>query len=163
MNRINIAQSHFDYPDSDPEGFKGGMVRPGPDFGATRTGVSAYELPPAQALCPYHYEWGEEEWLLVLEGKPTLRDPAGEHELGPMDLVFFERGPGGAHKVTNETDDTVRFLMFSDLVFPAATVYPDSDKIGIWTDRDRTDSVMVRRSSNFDYYEGEVDKEKRAL
>ena len=93
MNRVNLAQAKFEYPDTDPEGFIGGMVRPGPDLGAKTTGVSSYELPPGQALCPYHYEWGEEEWLLVMEGRPTLRDPDGEHELQPMDLVFFARGP----------------------------------------------------------------------
>jgi len=156
MNRVNLAQAKFEYPESDPEGFIGGMVRPGPEFGAKTTGVSSYELPPGQALCPYHYEWGEEEWLLVVEGRPTLRDPDGEHELEPMDLIFFTRGPEGAHKVQNDTADPVRFIMFSDLVYPAATVYPDSDKIGIWTDRDKTDSHMARRADNLDYYDGEV-------
>jgi len=46
--------------------------------------------------------------------------------------------------------------MFSDLRWPAATVYPDSDKVGIWTDRDRTDSLLTRRSSGVEYYDGEV-------
>ena len=156
MKRINLAQAQFEYPDTDPDGFVGGMVRPGPGFGAKQTGVSSYELPPGQALCPYHYEWGEEEWLLVTEGHPTLRDPDGEHELAPMDLVFFPIGPEGAHKVQNDTAEPVRFLMFSDLVHPAATVYVDSDKIGIWTDQGRTDSLMVKRSSGVDYYEGEL-------
>ena len=156
MKRVNLAQAEFNYPDDDPDGFKGGMVRPGPDFGAKTTGVSSYELPPGQALCPYHYEWGEEEWLLVTEGHPTLRDPDGEHELGPMDLVFFEIGPEGAHKVRNDTAEPVRFLMFSNIAHPTATVYVDSDKIGVWTDPDRTDSMMTKRSSGVDYYEGEL-------
>jgi uncharacterized cupin superfamily protein len=156
MNRVNLSQAQFDYPDTDPDGFVGGMVRPGPEFGATKTGLSSYELPPGQALCPYHYEWGEEEWLLVTEGRPTLRDPDGEHELQPMDLVFFPIGPEGAHKVQNDTAEPVRFLMFSNLVYPTATVYPDSDKIGMWTDADKSDSHMARRSASLDYYDGEV-------
>ena len=32
-------------------------------------------------------------------------------------------------------------MMFSNLVYPAATVYPDSDKIGIWTDRDSPTAI----------------------
>jgi len=156
MKSINLAQTKLDYPAGDPEGFKGGIVRPGPDLGALKTGVSLYELPPGQALCPYHYEWGEEEWLLVLEGRPTVRDPDGERELAPMDLVFFAVGPEGAHRIQNDSAENVRFLMFSDLVWPAATVYPDSDKVGIWTDRERTDSVVVRRSAGVEYYDGEV-------
>ena len=156
MHRVSLTNPDFDYPDDDPEGFKGGMVRPGPDFGAKMSGASHYELPPGQALCPYHYEWGEEEWLLVTEGRPTLRDPEGEHKLEPMDLVFFPVGPEGAHRVQNDTAEPVRFLMFSNLVYPTATVYVDSDKIGMWTDPKKTDSVMVRRSSGVDYYDGEL-------
>ena len=156
MKKINLADAEYDYPETDPEGFRGGMVRPGREWGATMTGISSYELPPGQALCPYHYEWGEEEWLLVTEGRPTLRDPDGEHELSPHDLVFFPIGPTGAHRVQNDTQDPVRFLMFSNLVFPAATVYPDSDKVGVWTDPEKQDSLVVRRSSGVDYYDGEL-------
>ena len=36
------------------------------------------------------------------------------------------------------------------------SVYPDSDKIGIWTSSERTDSIRVRRESHVDYYDGEV-------
>jgi len=154
--RISLADPRFKFDPADPEGFKGGMLRPGPEVGAAMTGVSFYELPPGQALCPYHYEWGEEEWLLVTNGSPTLRDPDGEHQLEPMDLVFFSVGPAGAHQVRNDTDQLVRCLMFSNVVHPTATVYPDSDKIGMWTDSERTDSLLVRRTAGLKYYDGEV-------
>jgi hypothetical protein len=45
--------------------------------------------------------------------------------------------------------------MFSDVKHPAATVYPDSDKIGIWTGN-RDDDLLVFRSSGVGYYDGEV-------
>ncbi len=156
MNRINVANPpEFTYDDSDPEGFRAGMVRPGPGWGAERTGSSVYELPPGQALCPYHYEQGEEEWLLVLEGRPTVRDPDGETELEPFDLLFFPPGPRGAHALRNPTSETVRVLMWSDIGFPGVTVYPDSDKVGVW-DRDKSESRMLRRSPHLDYFDGEV-------
>ena len=154
MNRINIAAPEFVYDPADPEGFRSGMARYGPSLGAKQTGASAYEIPPGQALCPYHYEYAEEEWLLVLEGRPTVRDPDGSHELEPWDLVFFTTGPEGAHKVQNETDEAVRVLMWSDLLHPAATVYPDSDKIAVWTGN-KEDDVIVRRSSGVEYFDGE--------
>jgi len=156
MNRINLARSELEFDPTDAQGFKAGMLRPGPKLGAKNTGATLYELPPGEALCPYHYEWAEEEWLLVLQGSPTVRDPDGEHRLEPMDVVFFETGPGGAHRVQNDSAEPVRVLMFSDLRWPAATVYPDSDKVGIWTDPDRTDSLLVRRSSGVEYYDGET-------
>jgi hypothetical protein len=44
--------------------------------------------------------------------------------------------------------------MFSTVMHPAATVYPDSDKIAVWTGN-KNDDVMVRRSSAVDYFDGE--------
>jgi uncharacterized cupin superfamily protein len=154
MRRINVEAPEFSYDAEDPEGFRAGVARLGKLLGATSTGASVYELPPGQALCPYHYEVGEEEWLLVLEGNPTLRTPEGSERLEPWDVAFFPRGAEGAHGVSNQTEQPARVLMFSDVVVPTATVYPDSDKVGIWTGDAETD-VMVRRDSAVDYYEGE--------
>ena len=97
MRRINIADPAFTYDPGDPEGFRAGMLRFGPQVGAKRTGTSVYELPAGQAICPYHYEYGEEEWLLVLSGRPTLRTPDGSEQLEPWDSVHFPEGPTGAH------------------------------------------------------------------
>ncbi len=152
--RVNIAAPRFDYDADDPEGFRAGMFRFGPLLGAAQLGASLYELPPGQAICPYHYEYAEEEWLLVLVGQPTLRRPEGSEILAPWDVVCFATGPQGAHGVRNETAETVRVLMWSTVRHPAATVYPDSDKIAIWTGN-HDDDVMVRRASAVDYFDGE--------
>jgi uncharacterized cupin superfamily protein len=154
MRKVNIASPHFTYEDTDPEGFRAGMHRLGKAVGAERTGISVYDLPPGQAICPYHYEYAEEEWLLVLEGTPTVRTPEGEQRLEPWDVLCFPRGPAGAHRVQNDTDDAVRVLMFSDVVYPAITVYPDSDKFGIYPGNPE-DKLLVKRSSGVDYFEGE--------
>ena len=154
MRKINVDEIDFEYDASDPEGFRSGMKRFGKRLGARATGVSIYELAPGQAICPYHYEYAEEEWLVVLEGAPTLRHPDGSEVLRPWDVAFFETGPGGAHGVRNETPDVVRVMMFSEVRYPAATVYPDSDKIGIWTGNE-ADNAMVPRSANVDYFHNE--------
>jgi uncharacterized cupin superfamily protein len=154
MHRFSLSNPQFEYEDSDPEGFRSGLMRMGRGT-AKRTGVSLYELPPGQAICPYHYELGEEEWLLVQEGRPTLRTPDGEEQLDPSDLIFFPTGPEGAHKVTNATESVVRVVMWSEVVYPTATVYPDSDKLGVFT-ADRADNLMVKRSSGVEYFEGET-------
>lgn len=154
MRRINIAGPAFSFDPDDPEGFRSGVFRFGPQVEAEQTGASVYDLPPGQAVCPYHYEHGEEEWLLVLEGHPSLRTPEGTERLDPFDVVFFPRGPEGAHGIRNETDGAVRVLMWSTVVYPAVTVYPDSDKVGVYT-ADRTDDVIVPRSSGVNYFHGE--------
>jgi uncharacterized cupin superfamily protein len=156
MKPINIASPEFEYDGDDPEGFRSGMARFGKLLGgAEESGITVYELPPGQAVCPYHYEVGEEEWLLVLEGNPTLRHPEGSERLDPHDLVFFEKGPAGAHGIRNETEETARVLMFSTVVIPTATVYPDSDKVGVWSGDPMAD-VIVRRSSSVEYFDGEA-------
>jgi uncharacterized cupin superfamily protein len=155
MKRTNIDNPEFSWDESDPAGFRAGMARLGKLLGAQETGITVYELPPGQAVCPYHYECGEEEWLLVLAGTPTLRSPDGEERLAPWDVFCFPRGPEGAHQIRNETEEYARVLMFSTVVVPTATVYPDSDKVGIWTGDPDAD-VLVRRSSKVDYYDGEA-------
>jgi uncharacterized cupin superfamily protein len=155
MPRLNIGSPEFQYDADDPEGFRAGMFRFGPQLGAKESGSTVYELPPGQAICPYHYEYGEEEWLLVLEGTPTLRTPEGEVEIGPWEMVFFPPGPGGAHSVRNATASAVRVLMFSTRKEIAVAVYPDSDKIGVFTGN-RDDDIMVRRTSGVPYFDGEA-------
>src|SRR3954464_3736320 len=115
MRRVNITAPTFTYDDEDPAGSRSGLFRFGPQLGAERTGTTVYELPPGQALCPYHYEYGEEEWVLVLEGRPALRTPEGTRALEPFDIAFFPRGPAGAHQLRNDGEDTARVLMFSDV------------------------------------------------
>jgi uncharacterized cupin superfamily protein len=154
MRRVNLDEPTFDYDDDDPDGMRSGMFRCGPQLGAQTTGTSLYELAPGQALCPYHYEYGEEEWLLVVRGRPSLRDPDGTHQLEPWDVVFFPRGPDGAHQLRNDGAETARVLMWSTVVQPTATVYPDSDKVAIWTGNGE-DDVIVQRSCRVDYWHGE--------
>jgi uncharacterized cupin superfamily protein len=154
MRRVDLSAPEFSFDPEDPDGFRSGLFRFGPLLGARELGASLYELPPGQAICPYHYEYAEEEWLLVLEGRATVRHPEGEDHLGPWQTVCFPTGPEGAHMVRNDTAGTVRVLMWSSVKHPAATVYPDSDKIGIWTGN-KADDVMVHRSSAVEYFDGE--------
>ena len=154
MRRVALPELVTTADPADPEGFRALSARLGPRLGAERTGARLYELPPGQAVCPYHYEHAEEEWALVIEGRPSVRVPGGVEQLEPLDLVFFPTGPEGAHQVRNDSDATATVLMWSSVVFPAVTVYPDSDKVGVYT-RDGSDDVIVERGSAVGYYDGE--------
>ena len=156
MRRVNIARPEVRVRRRPTRKGSGPACSASARWSAPRSsGTTVYELPPGQAICPYHYEYGEEEWLLVLEGRPTLRHPEGSEVLEPWDVVCFPSGPEGAHAVRNETGDGVRVLMFSTVTYPAATVYPDSDKIGVWTGN-AEDNLMAHRSSKVDYWSGET-------
>lgn len=154
LERINIHELTFEYDDTDPDGFKAGMARFGPSIGASQMGGTVYELPTGQSICPYHYEYPEEEWLVVLEGDVLVRHPEGEDVLRPGDVVCFSPGPEGAHRVTNREEATARVLMTSTRATPAIAVYPDSDKVAIFPGDDR-DRLMMRRDT-LPYYDGEA-------
>jgi uncharacterized cupin superfamily protein len=153
MRRVNLRDPETKADPEDPPGYRAEMFRFGKDLGAEDTGASLYVIAPGEGGSPYHYEHGEEEWLLVLDGRPTLRTPEGMTELEPLDVVFFPKGPDGAHEIRNDSDTPVRVLMWSTLVVPTATTYPDSDKVGIWTGNP-ADDVIVPRSAGVDYWAG---------
>src|SRR6266480_7410677 len=69
-----------------------------------------------------------EEWMVVLRGRPTLRTPDEERELVEGDVACFPRGATGAHLVRNATEEPVRILMLSTLIVPDIVEYPDSSK-----------------------------------
>jgi uncharacterized cupin superfamily protein len=111
-------------------------------LGSTATLMFIYDLAPGQGQSPYHYEY-EEEWLLVVDGTIVVRAADGEHVLERGDLVCFPPGPSGVHKLMNRSDSPARTLMFSRSRPPAVSVYPDSDKIGVFPD-DETELFFER-------------------
>jgi uncharacterized cupin superfamily protein len=147
----NLLDVETAQDDGDPAGFEVPYARIGPLVGGGALGASVYVLREGQSVCPYHWEAGDEEWLLVLEGRPLARTPEGEEELGAGDLVCFPAGPDGAHKVTNRGPETVRIVIFSTKNEPAVAVYPDSDKIGVWPP-----GKLFRAGDAVDYWEGET-------
>lgn len=152
---VNLFTAGFQYDDGDPEGYRCGAASVGRDAGGIANNVKLYEVPPHQSVCPYHYEY-EEEWLLVIEGHLILRTPSGERQVDRGELVCFQPGPDGAHKLTNRSESAARVLMFSSAREPAVAVYPDSDKLGVFPP-DARDRIMVRRENGGeDYYAGEV-------
>jgi uncharacterized cupin superfamily protein len=149
---VNVDGVPAEGDPTDPPGYRARTVRIGPLLGAVGLGASIYELDPGESICPYHYEFGDEEWLLVLDGKPTVRTPEGEQVLAPGDVVCFRRGPDGAHKVTNNVaGETTRVLMISTMVEPSVAVYPDSGKVGVWPL-----GKLFREADAVEYYDGET-------
>src|SRR3954466_11515399 len=104
MRRYNLNDPAFADDETDPDGFKTAYDRVGPKVGGDKLGATHYLIRPELTLCPYHYEYGEEEWLLVLEGADRLRHPGGKDELGVADIVAFVEGPDSRHLLSNELD-----------------------------------------------------------
>lgn len=148
---VNIEDLVPEPDATDPPGYRGRAIKVGPLIGAERLVATLYELPRGQAICPYHYEYPHEEWLLVLEGAPTARTPDGERVLQAGDMVCFREGPDGAHKISNADESTARVLFLSTAGDLAIAVYPDSGKIGVWPP-----GKVYRERDAVDYWDGEA-------
>jgi len=116
-------------------------------------GASLFEVGPGQRTFPYHYELGNDELLVVIEGSPTLRDPDGEQELSPGDCILFPTGPAGAHEIVNRTDQPVRVLIVSSFSMPRGAVQVDSDKVMMRWSPEPDDSLWFRRDDAVDYWD----------
>lgn len=123
-------------------------------YGASNNSVvSVYEIPPKKAAYPYHYHHNNEETFYIISGEGILRTPDGERKVSAGELLFFPTGEEGAHKLTNlsETDNLV-YIDFDAVHEVDITVYPDSDKIGVWG---MGVNKIYPESADVDYYEGE--------
>jgi uncharacterized cupin superfamily protein len=149
---FNLFHGELDEPtfDRPAYGWRGDQI--GARLGAKLLGMSLYELEPGQKTFPYHYTLGQEEWLLVVSGSPTLRGPDGEQVLEAGDVVVFPEGPAGTHQIRNDGDEPSRVAIFSTKPGTAAVVYPDSDKVAVWSSGERH---LVRDSPQLDYWDQE--------
>ena len=105
-----------------------------------------YDLAPGQSQSPYHYEYAE-EWLLVVDGTVVLRAPStGSTRWNAETFLCFAPGPAGATSRRNRGGSPARTLMFSSSATPAVSVYPDSDKIGVFPGTE-VDELVFRRGT----------------
>ena len=95
-------------------------------------GCSLYELPAGERAWPYHYHTANEEALFVLAGSGSLRADSEMHALQEGDYVTFPADESGAHRVINDSEGTLRYLVVSTMTEPDVTVYPDSEKFGVY-------------------------------
>jgi uncharacterized cupin superfamily protein len=153
---VNIETPNFDER-REQDGFRALRARISRQVGAERLGVSLWEVPPGQAAYPYHAHLSEEELVIVLAGRPSLRTAEGWRELEQGEVVSFPRGEQGVHQIVNRSDETVRFLAFSPSGEPDVVLQPDSGKIGAFERRPDGSGLRVwfRSEDEVDYYEGE--------
>jgi uncharacterized cupin superfamily protein len=158
MIEVNLYQDEWTDGTEEP-GFRNRERPLGASLGAQKLGGTVYLIEPEQRICPYHWHFGEEEWLIVLDGTVRLRTPAGERELAQGDVVAFPTGPGGAHDVRCSGGEPARVLMVSTMSDPEMCVYPDSEKISASAGFLRTDGararLLNRQAASLEYFDGE--------
>jgi uncharacterized cupin superfamily protein len=124
----NIYEPEWEQEETRP-GFSYRRAKLGAQAGSERLGASLYELPPGQASFPYHAHFANEEMLIVVSGRPSLRTEDGWRKLETGEIVAFRRGREDAHQVANRSAEPVRILMVSEMNAPEVSYYPDSHKV----------------------------------
>lgn len=153
MKVFNLNGDEWDRSEERP-GWHSSDAWVGRRIGAELLGASMYELEAGHRLWPFHTHHANEEWVIVLRGRPTLRTHEGEHELREGDVVCFPRGKEGAHQIRNDTDERIRVLMLSSTVAPDIVEYLDTGKIGARSVAGER-IMLARPGPELDYWEGE--------
>ncbi|MGE0626139.1 MAG: cupin domain-containing protein [Pseudomonadales bacterium] len=97
-------------------------------FGLTQFGVNHTTLAPGAYSALRHWHEREDEFVFVLDGRLTVIDDNGEHEIGAGEFCAFPAGVANAHHVANFGDRPVVVLEIGarrredDVVH-----YPDDD------------------------------------
>jgi uncharacterized cupin superfamily protein len=140
-----------------PDGFRSRRARIGYELGTELIGCSLWELPAGEAAYPYHFHYADEELVIVLTGRPSLRTPEGTRELEEGEAFRFPLGEEGAHQILNRSKETVVFLAVSSSGRPDVIIYPDSDKIGVGERLPQGGGLRAffKRSDRVGYFDGE--------
>ncbi len=95
-------------------------------FGLKSFGVNLTRLAPGGESALLHRHTVQDEFIYVVEGRPTLVTESGETELAPGMCVGFPAA-GEAHQIVNRTDETVAILEVGDRQPGDAASYPKDD------------------------------------
>ena len=126
------------YPEPFASRMAGRDKRPlGDLFGLTNFGVNITRLAPGGASALRHAHTKQDEFVYILEGRPTLVTDASRTALHPGMCAGFKAGSGDAHCLINETGADVVYLEIGDRTAGDAVTYPDDDLAVVTVDGKR--------------------------
>ncbi len=130
--------------------------------GGADLGCSLYEIPPGARAFPHHYHLANEEAIYVLAGAGAVRLGDAEHAIAAGDYIALPAGAEHAHQIINTGAEPLRYLCVSTMREPDVSVYPDSNKIGIFAGsppggdpKRRTLHAYLSATPTRPYYDGE--------
>jgi uncharacterized cupin superfamily protein len=123
------------YPEPFASRMKGRDKRPlGDLFGLTNFGVNLTRLAPGGSSALRHAHAKQDEFVYILEGRPTLHTDEGRLALAPGSCAGFKAGTGNGHRLINETNEDVVYLEIGDRTPGEAVTYPDDDLLADYLD-----------------------------
>lgn len=132
-----------------------------------KLGFRAYRLKPGKKAWPFHAHLANEEMIFIQEGEGTLRFGEEEYSVSAGDCLSFPTGPEYAHQLINTSDEDLYYLCVSTMIEPDAMVYPDSNKLGVFSgdppggDSEKRDfSGFFDMNASRDYWDGEIPEDE---
>jgi len=96
-------------------------------FGLTNFGVNLTRLAPNGFSALRHAHTKQDEFVYILQGRPTLHTDEGRTQLSPGMCAGFKAGTGNGHCLINETAEEVVYLEVGDRTPGDEGSYPDDD------------------------------------
>ena len=96
-------------------------------FGLTNFGVNLTRLAPNAVSALRHAHTKQDEFVYILQGRPTLHTDEGRTQLSPGMCAGFKAGTGNGHRLINETTEEVVYLEVGDRTPADEGSYPDDD------------------------------------
>lgn len=96
-------------------------------FGLSNFGVNLTRLEPGAMSALRHAHAKQDEFMYILQGRPTLYSDQGATPLAPGMCVGYPAGGGDANHLVNESDEDVLYLEIGDRTPGDSAVYPDDD------------------------------------
>lgn len=129
------ARTGSNYPEPFASRVKGREKRAlGDAFGLKNFGVNLTRLAPKTLSSIRHAHAKQDEFVYILEGRPTLVTDEGRTPLQPGMCAGFRAGTGNAHHLVNETDSEVVYLEIGDRTPGETATYPDDDLVLLTVD-----------------------------
>ncbi|RFC37055.1 MAG: putative conserved protein, cupin superfamily [Candidatus Nitrotoga sp. SPKER] len=116
------------YPEPFASRMAGREKRPlGDLFGLKNFGVNLTHLAPNAVSALRHAHTKQDEFIYVLQGRPTLHTDEGRTQLSPGMCAGFKAGTENGHCLINETAEEVLYLEIGDRTTGDEGTYPDDD------------------------------------
>jgi uncharacterized cupin superfamily protein len=116
------------YPEPFASRMAGREKRPlGDIFRLTNFGVNLTRLAPNAVSALRHAHTKQDEFVYILQGRPTLHTDEGRTRLSPGMCAGFKAGTGNGHRLVNETAEEVVYLEVGDRTAGDEGSYPDDD------------------------------------
>ncbi len=137
------------------DGYVGKMLQ------LTRLGCAYTEVAPGKTACPYHVHHAEDEMLVILAGEGTYRFGGRTYAVKGGDVLGAPIGGADyAHQLINTGTENLRYLVISSKADIDVCEYPDSGKIGVYSDAvagtaRRHLRFMGREENSLEYFDGE--------